>query len=96
MDKFYRITTYKAKEGAEAALISMADQMKSQLRLMVTAKDIEVIRIGENEFMTIATHASEASARKGAKLAQSIYSQMGDLIDVDTVETRSGPVIWSL
>jgi len=96
MAPYYRLTSYTTKSGAEQAMVSLADQMRDQIRGMLTANSIEVVRIGENQYVTIAVYKDEASAEKGARTARAIYAQMGDIIDMESMEISTGPLIWKL
>ena len=96
MAPYYRLTSYTTKPDSEQAMISLADQMRDQIRSMLTATSIEVIRIDENRYMTVAKYEDEASAEKGARTAKAIYAQMSDIIDMDSMEISSGPLIWKI
>lgn len=93
---YYRCVTYRTLPGKGEAMTELADRLRSEIKAALPAMSIKVISLGDEVFMSIAAYESEEVAAEASDKISRVYQQMGEVIDLTTLNTVQGDLVWEM
>ncbi|GBF25429.1 hypothetical protein MnTg02_00460 [bacterium MnTg02] len=93
---YYRMSTYQGRTGSQHALIAKADALRAQMKALPGVRSIQMIDMGGDHYLTLAAYDSAEDAASAAESVKTLYAELADLIDLDTLKFEGGNVVWEL
>lgn len=93
---YYRCVTYRTLPGKGEAMTALADGLRAEIKAALPATSIKVLSLGDEVFMSIAAYESEQVAVEASDKISQVFQQMGEVIDLNSLNTVQGELVWEL
>ena len=93
---YYRCVTYRVMPGKSDAMKEVADGLRAEMKAALPAKSVKVLSLGNEVFMSIAAYENEQVAIESSEQISHVFQRMAEVIDLNSLNTVQGALVWEM